>query len=119
VLSVAVWVGSAGESDADLDQVHEAAAGKVRGRDATLYRETEAVAQVLDLPWLQNDPEHWARAAAATGRVVLAGGLGPGNVREAIDRVNPWAVDASSALESAPGVKDHSKVRAYVGAANG
>jgi len=54
---------------------------------------------------------------AADGRVVLAGGLSPENVREAIERVRPWAVDASSSLETEPGVKDHARVRAYVEAA--
>ena len=48
---------------------------------------------------------------------MLAGGLGPENVREAIDAVRPWAVDASSSLEIAPGVKDHERIRAYVEAA--
>ena len=48
---------------------------------------------------------------------MLAGGLDAGNVREAIAAVSPWAVDASSQLESSPGVKDHDKVRAYVEAA--
>ena len=48
---------------------------------------------------------------------MLAGGLGPENVRAAIDAVRPWAVDASSSLESRPGVKDHDRVRAYVEAA--
>ena len=48
---------------------------------------------------------------------MLAGGLGPDNVREAIDAVQPWAVDAASRLESAPGIKDHAKVRAFVEAA--
>ena len=48
---------------------------------------------------------------------MLAGGLGPENVREAIDAVRPWAVDASSSLETSPGVKDHERVRAYVEAA--
>jgi phosphoribosylanthranilate isomerase len=48
---------------------------------------------------------------------MLAGGLGPENVRAAIEAVRPWAVDASSALESAPGIKDHARVRAYVAAA--
>jgi len=49
---------------------------------------------------------------------MLAGGLGPDNVRAAIAAVKPWAVDASSSLERAPGIKDHELVRAYVAAAN-
>ena len=48
---------------------------------------------------------------------MLAGGLGAENVREAIETVGPWAVDASSSLEREPGVKDHDKVRAWVAAA--
>ncbi len=117
-LSVAVWVGAAGDSPADLDQVHSVEEGKVRGREATLYRDGEPVARLLDLPWGEEDPAHWAqRAAEADGRVVLAGGLGPENVAAAIERVRPWAVDASSSLETAPGIKDHAKVRAYVEAA--
>lgn len=118
-LAVAVWVGSAGESDAELDQVHTVEPGKVRGRDATLYRRGEAVARVVDLPWQEEDPGHWERAASADGRVVLAGGLGPENVAEAIAAVGPWAVDASSSLERSPGIKDHALVRAYVEAARG
>jgi indole-3-glycerol phosphate synthase/phosphoribosylanthranilate isomerase len=116
-LAVAVWVGTAGPSDADLDQVHTVEAGKVRGREATLLRDGEPVARVLDLPWGEDDPEHWERAAAAEGRVVLAGGLGPENVADAISAVRPWAVDASSSLEVSPGIKDHDRVRAYVEAA--
>jgi phosphoribosylanthranilate isomerase len=50
---------------------------------------------------------------------VLAGGLGPDNVRAAIAAVQPWAVDAASLLERVPGVKDHDKVRAFVEAARG
>ena len=50
----------------------------------------------------------------AEGRVMLAGGLSPETVRDAIERVRPWAVDASSSLELEPGVKDHARVRAYV-----
>lgn len=45
---------------------------------------------------------------------VLAGGLGPNNVEEAIRRVGPWGVDASSGLESSPGVKDPVRVREFV-----
>ena len=117
MLSVAVWVGEAGESPADLDQVHQREDGKVRGRDAAVLRDGEQVATHLDLPWEEDDPEHWQRAAGADGRILLAGRLGPDNVGAAIARVHPWAVDASSRLESAPGIKDHAKVRAYVEAA--
>src|SRR5262245_16663865 len=117
MLSVAVWVGEADETGSDLDQVHERAAGVVRGRDAVLLREGEQVGRLLDLPWNGDDPHHWDRAAEAEGRVVLAGKLASDNVAEAIRRVRPWAVDASSRLEAAPGVKDHDAVRAYVEAA--
>ncbi len=114
VLSVAVWVGSAGDAGADLDQVHTVEAGQVRGREASILREGVAVARLLDLPWQQEDPDHWQRAAEAEGRIVLAGKLGPENVAEAIRAVRPWAVDAASSLEVAPGIKDHERVRHYV-----
>ena len=117
MLSVAVWVGEAGDAGADLDQVHTVEAGKVRGREAVLLRDGEQVARLLDLPWEGSDPGHWRRAAEADGRIVLAGGLGPDNVRAAIATVRPWAVDAASSLESAPGIKDNDKVRRYVEAA--
>ena len=116
-LSVAVWVGEAGVTAADLDQVHQHEVGKVRGRDAVILRRGEVVASHLDLPWDEDDPSHWERAAATEGRVMLAGKLGAENVRAAIERVHPWAVDASSRLEASPGVKDHDKVRAFVEAA--
>ena len=50
----------------------------------------------------------WAVAAriARQVRVVLAGGLGPGNILEAVSRVHPYAVDLNSGVESAPGRKD-------------
>ena len=74
---------------------------------------------MVDLPWREEDPGHWERAATAPGRVVLAGGLAARNVGEAIRAVRPWAVDASSRLEVEPGIKDPDKVRAYVEAARG
>jgi hypothetical protein len=117
LLAVAVWVGEAGTSAAPVDQVHERSESVVRGRDAVLLREGEEVARLLDLPWQQEDPSHWDRAASAPGRVVLAGRLAADNVGDAIRRVRPWAVDASSRLESAPGIKDPEKVRDYVRAA--
>ncbi len=116
-LSVAVFVGEPHEAEADLVQLYEREQGRVRGRDAVLLRGGEQVATVVDLPWLDDDPAHLERARAVGGRVVLAGGLGPENVRRAIDAVRPWAVDASSSLESEPGVKDPARVRAFVAAA--
>ena len=116
-LSVAVFVGDAEQTTADLVQLYERQEGRVRGRDAVLLRAGEPVARVVDLPWQEQDPLHLQRAAASDGRVMLAGRLGPDNVREAVRAVSPWAVDAASQLEAEPGIKDHEKVRAFVAAA--
>lgn len=52
--------------------------------------------------------------AAAQLRMVVAGGLNPKNVREAIETLQPWGVDVVSGVEAAPGRKDPEKVRAFV-----
>jgi indole-3-glycerol phosphate synthase / phosphoribosylanthranilate isomerase len=116
MLRVAVHVGEYDERGADLVQLYEREDSH-RARDAVLLRAGEPVARVLDLPWEKQDPGHLDRAARAEGRLMLAGRLGPDNVRAAIDAVQPWAVDAASRLEVEPGIKDHDKVRAYVEAA--
>jgi len=115
MLSVGVFVGEAEDVGTDLVQLYPEEDGH-RGRDGVLLRDGEPVVTVLDLPWLSMDANHWERAARAEGRVMLAGGLGPENVRAAIDAVDPWCVDASRSLELAPGLKDHDRVRAFVDA---
>jgi indole-3-glycerol phosphate synthase/phosphoribosylanthranilate isomerase len=118
MLSVAVHVGEVTDDRADLVQLYTRENGH-RARDGALLRNGREVARVLDLPWRQADPSHLERARATEGRLVLAGGLSPENVAEAIKQVQPWAVDASSSLETEPGIKDHERVRAYVEAARG
>jgi len=116
MLSVAVHVGEVTDDRADLVQLYPRENGH-RGREGVLLRDGREVARVVDRAWQEEDPGHLERARAAEGRVVLAGGLSPENVGDAIERVRPWAVDASSSLETEPGIKDHDRIRAYVEAA--
>jgi phosphoribosylanthranilate isomerase len=63
----------------------------------------------------------WSAAAAiaAQRRILLAGGLTPENVGDAIACVRPFGIDVSSGVETSPGVKDHRRLRALFEAVNG
>jgi phosphoribosylanthranilate isomerase len=80
----------------------------------------DAFAFLLDLPKgggagarSQIDAE-WATLAKRHGKVLLAGKLTADSVGEMIRKVRPWGVDVSSGVERAPGVKERSKIRAFI-----
>jgi phosphoribosylanthranilate isomerase len=60
-----------------------------------------------------------ARLAQAVPGLMLAGGLNPENVAEAVRAVRPFAVDVASGVEASPGRKDHAKVRQFITRAKG
>lgn len=60
-----------------------------------------------------------AKSLVGRGNIVVSGGLGPENVREAVGLFDPYGVDASSSLEDSPGVKNRDRVRRFVLAAKG
>ncbi len=90
------------EADAVLLDAH--VAGQLGGTGVTL--EWEALARSVD-------------EVRGTTPVILAGGLRPANVAQAIRAMHPDVVDVSSGVEQAPGVKDHLKMRAFVEAVRG
>ena len=90
------------------------------GFRAETLRELRADAFLLDAydPKLlggTGKPFNWslAREANRFGRIILAGGLTPENVGQAIREVRPFAVDVASGVEAAPGVKDAGKLQAF------
>ena len=101
VLRVAVFVG-------EVEETRRRPRPVLRPRERPplarrlLLCEGDEVGTVVDLPWAEPDPTHLERAQAAPGRVMLAGGLGPENVAEAIAAVRPWAVDSARSTERSP-----------------
>lgn len=78
-------------------------------------------AYVKDMPGGTGATFDWDLAARIAGqrKLTLAGGLTPDNVADAVRAVRPYCVDTASGVESAPGVKDAAKVRAFIERAKG
>lgn len=85
---------------------------------AETYRESEGLlldAYVPGRPGGTGQRFDWRRIPAALApRIILAGGLTPANVTEAIRQVRPYAVDVSGGIEAAKGVKDREKMAAFM-----
>ncbi len=89
--------------------------------DVTGYARGEAPALLIDASVVgeyggTGITADWSAAAALARRfpILLAGGLTPENVGAAIERVHPWGVDTASGVESAPGKKNTTKMKAFV-----
>jgi phosphoribosylanthranilate isomerase len=78
-------------------------------------------ASVPGLPGGTGRTFDWSIAAevARERTLTLAGGLSPDNVADAVRQVRPFRVDVASGVESAPGRKDHDRVRRFIEAAKG
>ena len=94
------------------------------GADLAEMERYRATAYLLDTyvagqPGGTGRPFDWKLAAQAgqVGPIIVAGGLTPDNVAQAIRTARPWAVDVSSGIEATPGRKDHAKLRRFMAAA--
>jgi phosphoribosylanthranilate isomerase len=127
----------AGQVGLDIAQLHGSESPQQYPRGMRVWKAIRMVGQDFSLPTagpaeavLVDGPASgrifdWTRLrrpgrppqAEGLPHVILAGGLDAGNVREAIEQVHPWGVDACSQLESSPGRKDRFKMAAFLKAA--
>ena len=88
--------------------------------EAEAQRYSAASALLLDayrpgVPGGTGEAFDWERIPLSLrSRIVLAGGLNPENVAEAVRQVQPWAVDVSGGVESAPGIKDADRIERFM-----
>lgn len=96
-----------------LDIIHPVGAGEevppMIGGDLLLVDNPDS-----ELPGGTGRAFEWDLAAVIDRPFLLAGGLGPDSVAKAVRKVRPFGVDASSGLESSPGVKDAGAIRRFV-----
>jgi phosphoribosylanthranilate isomerase len=111
-----------GHPHGDFTALKDLALPLVRGVDAEADLRCGAYDEdllIVDAPHPgSGEPWDWAAVRGRpSGQWMLAGGLDPSNVAEAIAAAEPWGVDVSSGVETAPGVKDAALIRAFVRAA--
>jgi phosphoribosylanthranilate isomerase len=78
--------------------------------DSSTAEKRGGTGQTFD--WERVQP--WAGIINSISKLIVAGGLHPGNVQEAIHLLHPWGVDVSSGVEGEPGKKDARKVRGFI-----
>jgi phosphoribosylanthranilate isomerase len=110
----------------DIAQLHGAETPDLHPRAIRIwkaFRVANKRTQIPDYPaeaiLIDGSAYDWSNTAHFTRPLILAGGLNPQNVREAIARaaVKPWAVDVASGVESSPGRKDHARMKQFIEAA--
>ena len=79
--------------------------------DAVIVDDSHGQGKTFDLSYARDVVQH------AKIPVILAGGLTPENVADAIRQVRPYAVDVASGIETTPGIKDRTKIAAFIAAA--